>query len=289
MLAALTIRRTVRRRFEEAHARRFTVGADGIVQGAEPISLDASATHAVLLLHGFNDTPQSMAPLARALHRQGWTVRLPLLPGHGRTLRAMSGGRATEWLAFAQREFAALRHTHPTTVLVGQSMGGAIAVRMAARMPDLEALVLLAPFIGLPRDLALRFRAAWLPQLLFPYRRSTGGERSIHDPVARAQGLGLGVVNARVLGELRETALEAQAALPKVQAPALYLQSREDNRIAVPDAERNFALLGSSEREQRWLEGCGHVLAVDYCKDEVARQVAAWLARWAGAPRAAEG
>lgn len=279
----------IRRSFEARHAHRFELSPDGIIRGAEPIALDGSPTHAVLLLHGFNDTPQSVGYLATALHAAGWTVRAPLLPGHGRDLRAMSNGRADAWLAGARREFEALRATHDTVVLVGQSMGAALAVMLAAEAPDLPALVLLAPFIGVPRRLSLKFAASWIPQAMIPYRISTGGERSIHDPEAGAQALGAGVVTARVLHELQKVARRAEAALPAVRAPVLYLQSLEDNRVRAIDAERNFRRLGSATRVQRWLAGAGHIIAVDYCRDEVARGTIDWIVRWAGVPTELEG
>jgi carboxylesterase len=277
-------RRIVRRSFEEEHARRFTLSPDGIVHGAEPIALDASPTHAVLILHGFNDTPQSVSSLAAALHAAGWTVRVPLLPGHGSTLSSMAAGRARTWRAHARAALDELRATHETVALCGQSMGAALAVQLAVEHPDIPALVLLAPFIGVPRALSAKFALSWLLQSLFPYRVSTGGERSIHDPAARALTLGKGVVTARVLRELQSVARGAEAALPHVQAPALYMQSVEDNRIRAEDAERNFARLGSRERVQRWLTGCGHVIAADYHRDEVAQQTIEWITRWAGAP-----
>ena len=93
-VAVAVCRRLIRRSFERDHARRFTLSPEGIVHGAEPITLDASPTHAVLVLHGFNDTPQSMSLFAAGLHDAGWTVRVPLLPGHGSTLTAMAAGRA---------------------------------------------------------------------------------------------------------------------------------------------------------------------------------------------------
>ena len=283
-IAVGVLRRLVRRSFEAEHARRFTLSANDIVVGAEPIALDASPTHAVLMLHGFNDTPQSLALLATSLHAAGWTVRVPLLPGHGSTLTAMAAGRGRAWLAHSRAALQALQATHETVVLCGQSMGGALAVQLAAEDAAIPALVLLAPFIGLPRVLSFKFAASWLLQSLFPYRVSTGGERSIHDPAARALTLGKGVVTARVLRELQWVAERAEEALPRVQAPTLYLQSLEDNRIRVADAEHNFALLGSSQREQGWLSGCGHVISVDYQRDEVARRTIAWIVRWAGVP-----
>ena len=67
-------------------ATRLTVGNDGIVLGAGAIAHDAVTDRAVLLLHGFGDTPQTLHYVADALFAAGYTVRAPLLPGHGRTL-----------------------------------------------------------------------------------------------------------------------------------------------------------------------------------------------------------
>ena len=279
----------IRRSFEARHASRFELSPDGVIRGAEPIALDGSPTHAVLLLHGFNDTPQSVGYLATALHAAGWTVRAPLLPGHGRDLLAMSSGRATSWLDGARRAYDALRATHDTVVLVGQSMGAALAVQLAVEPPEPPALVLLAPFIGVPPRLSLKFAASRIPQAAIPYRVSTGGELSIHDPDARDQALGTGVVTARVLHELQKVARRAEAVLPDVRSPVLYLQSVEDNRVRAVDAKRNFDRLGSETRELRWIEGAGHIIAVDYCRDEVARRTIDWIVRWAGVPSEVEG
>ncbi|HYW31934.1 MAG TPA: alpha/beta fold hydrolase [Gemmatimonas sp.] len=287
MVGLAAWRRRVRNQFEGRHAGRFSLSGDGIVRGAEPILLPGSRTHAVLLLHGFNDTPQSVSALAHALHTAGWTVYAPLLPGHGRTLREMAEGRAEAWRAHTRESYDGLRAQYDTVVVSGQSMGAALAVELATEVPEIPALVLLAPFIGVPTALSLKFTATWLLQSLAPYSTSTGGERSIHDPDARALALGAGVVTARLLHELRAVAKQAQSALPAVTMPVLYLQSREDNRIRAIDAERNFRLLGSTERVQRWLSGCGHIISADYCREEVARQTHEWFSRWVGAPAAA--
>jgi len=272
-------------RFERERAVRLPLGPDGIVIGAQSIRLTASPTHAVLLLHGFNDTPQSLAPLAQAMHAAGWTVVAPLLAGHGRDLATMASAmRATVWTADVHREYTALRATHATVVLCGLSMGGALCAQLAATLPELPALVLLAPYLGMPWMLQLRLPAAWLAQRFTPYLVGRGGERSLHNPVARANALGPGINTARTLTELRSIALAAERALRAVRAPTLYLQSVEDNRVTASDARRHFAMLGSTIREQHWLTGCGHIITADYCRAEVARQVIAWCARYAGSP-----
>ena len=271
-------RARVRDRFEADHRRRFRLTAMGLVVGAEPFTLSGGADRAVLVLHGFNDTPQSMAALAARLHARGWTVRVPRLPGHGVGLAEMAAAsRAVAWRTAVREEYDALRRTHADVAVVGQSMGGALAVLLAAERPEIPALVLLAPYVGMPRALQWQIAAAWLAQLVMPYRTSVGGERSIHDPRARAAGLGPGVVTARTLTELRRVAEDAEAVLPALAVPTLYLQSREDNRIAVPHAVAMFRRLGSADKRLHWLTGCGHIISDDYCRDEVAEDTARWI------------
>lgn len=283
-LATYLTRRRIRTWFEEDFARRRTIGEAGIVVGAEPIELDASETHAVLLLHGFNDTPQSLSYLAHELHAKGWTVRAPLLPGHGRSLREAAASRAERWLGHARAQYEELASRYSHVVICGQSMGGALAVLVAAKHPAVRAVVLLAPYLGMPHGLQFRVAAAWMIQAAVPYRSSVGGELSIHDPEARRRALGAGVVTAGMLSQLRRVAAKAARDLPRISAPTLYLQSREDNRITVADAERFYARLGARVKEQHWLSGCGHIIAEDYCRDEVVRRVSAWLVEHAGAP-----
>jgi len=276
-------RAAVRSRLEAAHARRFRFDAQGIVQGAAGFTLRASeddgvSRRAVLLLHGFNDTAQSMAYLATRLHARGYTVHVPLLPGHGRDLKTMAeSSRAARWRETALAEYDALRRDFDSVMVVGQSMGGALSILLATERPEMPALVLLAPYVGMPRNLQWKVLGAWIARVALPYLRSAGGERSIHDPAARAEGLGADVVTARTLTELRRVAEDAEAALSRVWVPTLYVQSREDNRIAARDAEAHFAALGSADKRQQWLTGCGHIISADYCRDKVAALTADWL------------
>lgn len=287
-IATWLVRRRVRAWFEADFAQRRTIGDDGIVVGAQPVELTASATHAVLLLHGFNDTPQSVSSLAKSLHARGWTVRAPLLPSHGRGLRVAAGARAEVWLSFARAQYDELAARYEKVVVCGQSMGGALAVLLAAKHRDMPALALLAPYLGMPRDLQVKLVGAWVAQPALPYHRSAGGERSIHDPAARAHALGAGVVTAGMLSQLRRIASKAARDLPRVQVPTLYMQSREDNRIAEADAAQFFARIGATSKAQHWLSGCGHIIAEDYCRDEVANRVHEWFVEYAGHPAASD-
>ncbi|MDQ2932463.1 MAG: alpha/beta fold hydrolase, partial [Gemmatimonadota bacterium] len=126
-----------RKRYERRIGARFPPGPIGIIRGAEPLALEApGAAMGVVLLHGFGDTPQTVASLARALRDRGYDVDAPLLPGHGRTLQEFAKSTRSEWLVEARRAHASMRARHTRVALVGLSLGGALAARVAADDPD---------------------------------------------------------------------------------------------------------------------------------------------------------
>lgn len=276
-------------RTRRTDATRLPVGASGIIPGAEPIDLRASATHAALLIHGFGDTPQTVRQLAQYLHDvHGWTVRAPLLPGHGRTLAAFDAKGSAAWRAALQKEYDALRATYPTVVLVGLSMGGALATLLAAADPALPALVLLAPYLTPPANAQRLAPLADLINLAVPYLKGGDKERSIFDPAARAQALGYGAAPPKRVRDLVAVAHDARFAAGDVRAPTLMMHSRTDYRIPAALAEGHPALFThAAVCEQVWVEGCGHVITIDFCRETVWATTAAWLARFAGDPMVA--
>lgn len=276
-------RRQVAQRVEAADAARRPRDARGVVIGGEPFALAGTNGAAVLLLHGFNDTPQSMRYLAARLHAAGYTVRVPRLPGHGCALPELArDARADDWRRAVAAEYAVLREGHDALFVCGQSMGGALAVSLATSQPDVRALVLLAPFIGLEPQLGWKFRLARLSPA--KYHRSPGAERSIHDPEARRAALGPGIVTAGALLALRTVALAAERALGALTLPTLYIQSVHDNRITEDAAQRHFAAIGAREKAQHWLSNSGHIISADYDRDEVAARVQDWFARHRSGP-----
>ena len=274
-LVALRSRAT--RRARAAVATRLTLRPDGIVSGAAPIDLIGDGAGAVLMLHGFGDTPQTLEYLAQAIHAQGWTVRAPLLPGHGRTLAAFAASRAETWIDSARAELDSLQSRYATVSVIGLSMGGSLATILAAERPDIAALVLLAPYLSMPTRLRRAARFHHVLGVAFPYLPGGGG-RSIRDPAEVARNLAYGFTTPRLVFELSRIVTRARKAAPKVSVPTLVVQSRHDHRIPPDAAERAFALFTAAERTLRWTEGNGHIITVDYGRDAIFATVANWLA-----------
>lgn len=283
-LALLLRSRLKARALEREVWSRLRLGRSGVVVGAEPETLLASRSHAVLVLHGFGDTPQSVRELGHVLHRAGYTVELPLLPGHGRTLTEFGLARAHDWIGFVRDQVARLRRQYAHVSVVGLSMGAALSAIVAAERDDLDALVLLSPYLCMPDRVRRMAPLLRVSGPLAPFRRSTVKVPSILDPAARANGLGFGVVSGRLLAELHAVTEVAQQALPDLTVPTLYVAARQDNRVPAVAAARNWLRVGAEVRAIRWLEESGHISTVDYEKATVFAEVLAWLATHGGDP-----
>lgn len=280
--ASLVLRGVAARRIERATTERLPLSPDGIVRGAGSITLHRdNAAHAVLLIHGFGDTPQSMSYLAEYLHALGYAVSAPLLPGHGRTLRSFGASQRDDWIDAARDELGVLCARYRGVSIAGLSMGGAIATILAAEHKDVASLVLLAPFFEAPAAVRLVASAPGVFGAIFPFIAGSG-ERSIRDPAERARNLAYRASTPAVVRELARLADRARSLLPAVSAPVLIVQSREDYRVTPGVAERALRALGSRAKRVEWLENTGHVISVDFGRERVFALAAEWIERHSG-------
>jgi carboxylesterase len=271
-LGAVARGRRAAARLRDETLRRLPVGGDGIIPGAEAFELTRGAeAPAILLLHGGGDTPQTLRYLAEYLYSRGYNVRVPLLPGHGRTLQDFSRVAADEWIETTRAAYRELTQVHRWVGVGGLSMGGALAARLAAEAKSLPALVLLAPYVAIPSRISAAARLSLLWGVAVPYVSAVdpAAARSIQDREEAARSLGYGVFTPAALRALRATVAHAIAALPNVTCPTLMIQSREDNRVPAEVAQRAFDRIGASEKQLFWVTGAGHVITVDYGRDRV--------------------
>ena len=280
VITAWLNRRRVTQTIEAEYAARFRLDRDGVVDGAQGFLLEGTNGRGLLLLHGSGDTPQSMRHFGERLHDAGYTVLAPLLPGHGRSPRAFAKATASEYRNATRQSLATLRESSSWLGVIGLSMGGALAARLVAEMPDVRVLVLLAPYLAPPRSVRWTRDTSRLWSLSAPYLRGRG-EASVHDQVAKTLSRAYGSFSAGALEALIETAGAGLRALPLVTQPTLVINSEQDNRIPRTLALRVLEQL-KAPTEQHWVSGCGHVITVDYCKDQVADLVLTFLARHAG-------
>ncbi|WP_414828267.1 alpha/beta hydrolase [Alteromonas sp. H39] len=120
-------------------------------EGNAPFMLydDAPSEKVAVLVHGLSDSPFFMREIARIVHEQGYTVLVPLLPGHG--LRDADEDMedwdlAERWQSHID-DVMAIAHSMGKTVIAGGfSTGGALVVQQA--LDDTESLDAVMLFSG---------------------------------------------------------------------------------------------------------------------------------------------
>ena len=109
----------------------------------QPCGLQGSGKNArvgVLLVHGFTGAPPSMRPWGEFLHSKGYTVRVPLLPGHGTKPEDLNKVKWQEWPAKVQSELDELFKSCDQVFVAGLSMGGGTALNVAQSNNDIKAI-----------------------------------------------------------------------------------------------------------------------------------------------------
>ncbi len=126
-----------------------------VIPGAEPYFHEGGST-AVLLCHGFTGSPPRCGRGLSAWRRQGLTVILPRLPGHGTTWQEMARTRWEDWYAEVDRGYQDLTARAGEIFVMGLSMGGCVALRLAElRGPGVSGLVLVNPSVSADTKLFL--------------------------------------------------------------------------------------------------------------------------------------
>jgi pimeloyl-ACP methyl ester carboxylesterase len=123
----------------QSHTFRIDAGGCRLVTDiVEPTGQPAGGTPRgyVVLLHGLSANKRIMSYLTAGFAAEGLRVFVPDLPGHGRTSGPFSYERSEQCSENLVRELIARGLLDPErTILAGHSLGGAIALRVATRVP----------------------------------------------------------------------------------------------------------------------------------------------------------
>ncbi|WP_411376138.1 alpha/beta hydrolase [Arthrobacter sp. MPF02] len=98
----------------------------------------------VVLSHGFTGSPHGLRSWAHAFAAAGFAVRMPLLPGHGTSWQDLARTRWQQWHGALDNAYLELEAECDHVFAAGISMGGALALRIAATRP-VAGVVLVNP------------------------------------------------------------------------------------------------------------------------------------------------
>ena len=240
-----------------------------ILSGAEPQSVDGDRRGA-LVVHGFTGSPQSMRPLAEAFVAAGWTVEMPLLPGHGTSLDDMLTTSWDDWTAAAEAAYLALADRVDTVVVAGLSMGGSLSVWLAEQHPEIAALVLVNPLVD-GRTEGLQAMEAALKDLPDPIIPAIGSDIA-KEGVTELAYDGTPV---KPLLSLLAGVRDVQDRLAEVRCPVLVMTSTEDH-VVEPVSSDTLAAGVSGPVTRVTLEKSFHVATLDHDRELINERAVAF-------------
>ncbi|MEU9668075.1 alpha/beta fold hydrolase [Streptomyces bobili] len=245
-----------------------------VLPGAEPYRHDGGEV-GILLCHGFTGSPQSLRPWARNLAGHGLTVSLPLLPGHGTRWQDLALTGWPDWYAEADRELRALRERCARVFVAGLSMGGALALRLAARHGDaVEGVVVVNP-----ANKVHGLSAPALPVARHLVRTARGVVGDIAKEGVRETGYDR--VPLHSAHSLRTFLRLVDGQLPQVTQPLLLLRSVRDHVVPAADAARILSRVSSTDVTEVLLEQSYHVATLDHDADRIFEETLAFIGRLA--------
>ncbi|TNC29244.1 alpha/beta hydrolase [Amycolatopsis alkalitolerans] len=228
-----------------------------VLAGAEPFSHTGSVEAGVLLCHGFTSTPQSMRPWAEYLAEREYTVRCPLLPGHGTSWPELNRTSWPDWYGCVRGELLALREHCESVFVFGLSMGGTLALRLAQDFGEQVAgLVLVNPSVT-----TLRWDAKLLPVLSRVLPSVAGIASDIAKPGVTE--LAYPRTPVRAAASLAQLWRLVRADLPKVTQPLLLFHSRVDHVVEPVNARIVLEGVRSENVAEVVLENSFHVATLD--------------------------
>ncbi len=262
----------------------------GIMLGAEPGDFGpAEAPNAALFIHGFTGCGNNFEELPQRVAAAGWHACVMLLPGHGTYPASYEQVSADDLLNAVLDETRALLAGHDKVVLIGHSLGGALATLVAAQLPELSGLVLGAPYFAItPRWFYGCAPETWM-------RLGPRLTRWIHSPADRQavfrREISTSIVSyAWIPTKAAVTAMGVAAQSSRweigarIAQPVLLLHGRWDG-VTSPDASvRVVNGMASDNKRIVLYDNSNHILFWDYEREAITEEVLQFLNRLAISP-----
>lgn len=251
----------------------------GIILGAEPFFYpDSSRNEAVLMLHGYTSTPRDLRNLGQSIHALGYAVHGILLPGHGTRPTDLDNVKWQEWYAAAELAFDKLCVNYSVVHVVGFSMGGALAMHLAANR-SVGKLVLLSPFFKVAYNICHLFPEEWLVysigRLLRHLKKTHSG--NCNDPEARSRHIAYFHYALSSINQALMLVDVVQKELKGISNPILIIHAKGDKTTSPTKSRKIHDQLNSRIKRFVWLKRSNHIITHDFEKDIVFKEVLGFL------------
>jgi len=227
----------------------------------------------VLVIHGYTSSPHDFEYMAHELHKAGFTVSVPRLPGHGTCGEDFLTTTRHDWLRRVYDAYYDLSAVCKEVYIVGLSMGGVIALILAAHLKPKKLVTLAAATHTIDNRIKIT------PLLsLFTKKMVRENDEKYDNPDLQYLKNEYWSFNwPKQAAELYKLMKLARKSVPEIVSETLVVAARNDNTVPLSAAEFIYKNIKSEKRKMLIFEKSGHVLSNDVEKEEVTKAVIDWL------------
>ncbi|MBM84261.1 MAG: hypothetical protein CMJ78_27210 [Planctomycetaceae bacterium] len=243
---------------------------DGIREGCRPFYVGPrSSNTAILMVHGFSDSPPIFRTMAERLAKSGFRCRVMRVPGFSTHLTIHAKLTTAEWRSAIDREVRTLRKRHQRVVIIGHSLGGALTIRHILEHPEsADAVVLLAPLLAVSDERApVLSSRSWYEAAGFALNFTTVIQNTYpidgYSDEARDFAYREVFVPRRIYDNLFEILDSVEGRAGEIQTPLLMAVSNQDHVINWKVDEEFFEDLRSKPKKLIWQNEAGHAIPLD--------------------------
>jgi carboxylesterase len=263
---------------------------DGIKFVSEPQPF----ARAVLLFHGMTGSPTELVYIARALHKAGFDVFCPTLPGHLKGREEVMRPTWQDWMMFAREEYDKLRPTYSQISVGGVCVGAVIATALSVER-ETRAILCMAPILkqdgwAVPWNNIFAWFPLWTPMrffFVFPEGATLGirdekVRKDIGDKLGK-KGEAIDCFPFMCIRQFRGLGHFLKRRLSQVKTPLLVIHSERDDVADISNGRLIYNRAQSKVKEFLAVKNSYHLVTLDKDRDLVNAKAVEFLTQQAGA------
>ncbi len=232
-----------------------------------PLLLQSRKTNGVgvLLIHGLLASPAELRDVAEALAEQGYSVLVVRLKGHGTSPYDLRKQTVEDWFSSVQRGLKIITAYCDSVVAIGFSMGGALALKLAAENSDkVVAVVAVAVPIKFVDKSFLFVPLLHGTNRLVNWVSSIEGVKPFVENFSEHKRINYKNVPIKSLYELRRLMDElVEKQLHNIEMPALIIHADEDPVVDAESADIIMAGLESKCKKSIMIHSDRHGILME--------------------------
>lgn len=247
----------------------------------------------VLIVHGLNSTPFEMNYVANVVARDGYTVHVPMLPGHCGSEADLRASGHADWMRCCHQALDRLRSTCSTVVIGGYCAGAVLAMKVVLdRQDEIAGLFVHSPVLwydgpSVPAYARFLLRPLLSTPLRHHYSLPTKAPYGIKDERIRrvveesylsgnSSTFGTLGTPASSLHQMNELVKAVKPRLSEIKLETLIIHAREDDYASLRNPTYLQRHLGGMV-ETVVLDDSYHLIPIDRQKRVVADRTARFI------------